>query len=130
MFQARSVKQRNDVCRSAKIYLQEHDDNCYIKTKKNIAICTNAGCLFHAWLCLVPNHKPGNKAKIKEFSKEFRIHPPVNINSIVMFKSNAPTCERSLEDDFDDAIEKARSTSSGTNAHVNEFDKVIGNLKS
>ena len=77
---------------------------------------------------IVPNHKSGNKTKIEEFSKEFRIQPPVNINSIVMFKTNTPNSERSLEYDFDDAIEKGRNTSNASNAPENEFEKVIGNL--
>ena len=47
-----------------------------------------------------------------------------------MFKTNTPNSERSLENDFDDAIEKGRNTSNASNAPENEFDKVIGNLKS
>ena len=77
----------------------------------------------------MPNHKSGNKAKIEEFSKEFRIQPPVNINSIVIFKSNTPPSIglKGPENEFDKAIGNLKIAKQ--KAPENEFDKAIGNLK-
>ena len=58
-----------------------HSKNCNVnKAHKLPNTCAKyPKCTMHAWVC--PTHKDANKFKMTEFTKKFKINPPVNTNT-------------------------------------------------
>ena len=71
------------------IFDSRHRRDCKV-TKKNkihITCAEHPECVMHAWLC--GYHQDANLAKLTEFSKRFKIQPPVNTNTAAMPSNTA-----------------------------------------
>ena len=70
-----------------------HYKNCTVnKTHKLPNTCVKyPKCTIHAWVC--PTHKDANKFKMTEFTKKFKINPPVNTNTATTEKTQCDFTE-------------------------------------
>ena len=90
-FQAMTAEERRNISIRAKLCMKccdpkvifdaRHRRDCKV-TKNNkipITCAEHPDCLMHSWLC--GYHQDSNQSKITEFSKRFKIQPPVNTNT-------------------------------------------------
>ena len=89
-FQAMDADTRRTVCMRAKIcmkccdmkvtYDSKHRRECKVsKSNKGVGTCIeHPDCVMHSWLC--GYHQDANRNKIEQFSRKYKINPPVNTN--------------------------------------------------
>ena len=90
-FQAMSFDERRNISMKARfcfrcfdkdvVFNSWHSRNCTVnKSQKLPDTCVKyPKCITHAWVCIT--HKEANKSKMTEFTKKFKINPPVNVNA-------------------------------------------------
>ena len=90
-FQAMIAEERRAICMRAKLCMKccdpkvlfdaRHRRECKVsrKNKFNITCSEHPDCLMHSWLC--GYHQDTNLVKLREFSKKFKVQPPVNTNT-------------------------------------------------
>ena len=90
-FQAMTADERRSICMRAKLCMKCLDDkvifdarhrrDCKVTKKNKIHVtCANhPDCVMHSWLC--GYHQDDNLSKLTEFTKKFKVQPPVNTNT-------------------------------------------------
>ena len=120
-FQSMTVDERRSISLKARFCLKcfdnvifnfLHSKNCTVnKTQKLPNTCAKyPKCIMHSWVC--STHKDANKFKMTEFSKKFKINPPVNTNTSTIEKTQC---------DFTESVNNS--------VKPGEVAKVIKNMK-
>ena len=141
-FQSMSAEERRTVSLKAKLCIKccnkdvvfniQHSRNCKVnRTQKLNSTCVKyPKCTTHSWIC--SQHKEANKSKIQDFSRKFKITPPVNTNLSICTEKNL-----SISSDSSCDVESTNSNSKSSvmdNVDVNavkpeEVSKIIKNMR-
>ena len=127
-FQAMTVEERKITCLKARIcwkccnkdivFNTWHFKNCSVNKTHNLPnTCVKyPKCFMHAWLCTA--HKDANKFKITEFTKKFKINPPMKTETAANKKPQFDLIDSAKPDDVAKVIKNMRRNARKRGAEV------------